>query len=181
MRQRFRPAYSDDELARIYPKPWHNEGWGDHTVRIAQTIALAHDMCPEGYWTVADLSCGDASIAQGISAGHLYLGDFAPGYPRQGMVEDTIESFTDDTLDLFILTETLEHVDDPDALLRRIRVKSKHLLLSTPLDEVSGVNHEHYWVWGFYDIAEMLREAGWTPVLQRNVYHTMDFQIWGCR
>ena len=87
-------------------------------------------------------------------------------------------------VNLFICSETLEHLDDPDFVLRKIRQKSNLLILSTPIDESDSENVEHYWGWGVDDIEEMLIKAKWNPrVMQtitfRKLYH-YDYQLWLC-
>ena len=193
-RQRLRPAYDRDELARIYPAPHQHDRWPDHVERVAATIALGEhliDCAGAPVLAIADLSAGDGAILNGCAAyatersGRgcaLILGDFAPGYPITGMIEDTIAGI--DPVDLFICCETLEHLNDPDAVLAAIRGKTRLLLASTPVNEQGqGPNPEHYWSWDTGDLADMLERAGFDPF----VSEVMDcaegtaYQLWGCR
>jgi hypothetical protein len=64
-------------------------------------------------------------------------------------------------VDVFVLSETLEHVERPAELLAAIRKKARHLLLSTPLAEFDDRNPEHYWGWDKAGIRELLDVAGW--------------------
>jgi hypothetical protein len=134
--------------------------------------------------TIGDLSTGDAAIPKGLAAEWhtLLLGDLAPGYLYHGPIEETIKQIRD--VDLFILSETLEHLDDPDQVLKDIRMKSKSLLLSTPLDEDNDGNPEHYWSWNKDDVRLMLVSAGWSPDIYSSVQfeslNNYGFQIWGC-
>lgn len=186
MRTRLRPMPSADELAAMYAEPHDHTKWDDHRFRVDVTSALAHHMLPQG-GTVADLSCGDATIAMRLAASHnarLYLGDFAPGYAFEGPIEETIGQIPD--VDLFICSETIEHLDDPDAVLAQIRRKTTALLLSTPDGETGEGNPQHVWGWDSEAVEKMLRDAGFTPA----VYNLLDlrpaggvyaFQIWACR
>jgi hypothetical protein len=149
-------------------------------------------MCPTNVRRIADLSCGDARIAYGIRKDlqpwpHLYLGDYAPGYQYVGPIEETIHEIPD--VDMFILSETIEHVDDPDLVLRLLRGKSDRLVLSTPNGE--GIyypdpgNEQHYWGWTSDDMKEMLVAAGWEPEVYQSINFfdagmIYDYQIWGC-
>jgi hypothetical protein len=90
-------------------------------------------------------------------------------------------------VDLFVLSETLEHMDDPDDLLRQIRMFSRYLFLSTPINEVeTSGNLEHYWSWGTNDLHQMLMDAGWTPLelrwlvpeSTRTLEHAYHYQLW---
>ncbi len=96
------------------------------------------------------------------------------------MIEQTIHSIGQ--VDLFICSETVEHLDNPDQALADIREHAQMLVLSTPLAEFHAGNPQHYWGWDHDGVREMLEGAGWKPELQRDVLHPLaQFQIWGCR
>lgn len=187
MRCRLRPAYSAPELAALYAVPHAHKRWPDHRLRVAETIRLARELgVPD---VVADLSCGDAKIGRALAPATLILGDFAPGYELCGPLEQTLEAIPH--VGLFICSETIEHLDDPDAALTAIRAKADALVLSTPLSETTGRNREHYWGWDTEGVGEMLSAAGWEPVVQRDVHYVppgqgeewiaASYQLWGCR
>ena len=119
MRTRLRPAYSPEELARIYVEPHQHSQWKDHQLRVQMTIAFATWF--KDVQTVADLSAGDAVIINSIPATTRYIGDFAPGYEFTGAIDETIDLIP--KVDLFICSETIEHLDDPEATLAKIRAK----------------------------------------------------------
>lgn len=186
MRVRLRPKWSDDDLKRIYAVPHDSSRWSDHKLRVDTTIQTVKWMEP---WSIADLSCGDARIARGAvkDGAELYLGDYAPGYEFTGPIEETIDQIPH--VNLVILSETIEHLDDPDLVLRKIRAKSDMLVLSTPDGE--GIyypdpgNEQHYWGWTSEDMHKMLVEAGWNPVVHQSINFydprfIYNFQIWGC-
>ena len=188
MRVRTRPAYTPEELEHLYARPHDAAEFEDHARRVAASITMGTKLLAKYRRpTVADLSCGNAEIAHMLPAPRKYLGDMAPGYGIVGPIEETIESIPD--VHLFILSETLEHLDDPDAVLRQIRPRTRSLLLSTPLtvEGEEDTNPEHYWSWDEQDVLDMLTEAGFTPIL----YETVDgrevhpesylWQVWGCR
>lgn len=186
MRVRVRPAYTPDDLPGVYPRPHQHSGYADHEVRVKRTIALAGKLYPPPRGVVVDLACGDAAIPRALGAETLILGDYAAGYPVQGMIEDTIKSIAH--ADLFIFTEIMEHLDDPDAMLAEIRSRADRLVLSTPVAEAEvpgrDVHDEHYWSWDTDDVKLMLYFAGWHPVLYDLVGFIPAipaFQIWGCQ
>lgn len=186
MRVRLRPMPTADELARLYAVPHDHTRWVDHLFRVDITTAMANLLLPPD-GTLADLSCGNAAIArrlQDARRAKITLGDFAPGYEHTGPIEQTIDLI--DPVDLFISSETIEHLDDPDTVLAKIRRKTDRLILSTPDGETNDQNPEHVWGWDAEAVEQMLRDAGFHP----DIHTTVDtrpwggvysFQIWACR
>lgn len=89
-----------------------------------------------------------------------------------GKIEETIHNI--DPVDLFILSETLEHLEDPDSILALMYQKADAIFISTPLDEEPGANNEHYWSWGKEDIQLMLHSAGFHKTV---MYSELDFRV----
>lgn len=179
---------SQEELARLYATPHQHAQWVDHRIRVDVSAVLAAHVL-QGPGVIVDLSCGDAAIAKRLGNYYpgcrLILGDYAPGYEQQGPIEETLAAVGLEQADLWILSETLEHLDDPDAVLRDIRLRTRRLLLSTPEDEADDSNLEHLWSWSAEDIEAMLEKAGFKPLL----YNGLDlrpagfvyrFGIWLC-
>lgn len=160
MRQRLRPAYSSQELSDIYAVPHAHDVWEDHRLRVKMTIAFASWFNVQ---SVADLSAGDATIINAIEAQAKFIGDYAPRYEFTGALEQTIDLIPN--VDLFICSETIEHLDDPDLALRKIRARTKHLVLTTPIGENNNGNPQHYWGWDTDDMKTMLEAAGFEPVI----------------
>lgn len=186
-RQRLRPAPSEDEMRSMYPVPHDHLRWRDHHLRVETTIRVGRWML-EGTATEAvagaDLSCGNGSILGSIQVPVKYYGDYAAGWTYTGPIEKTIHEIPH--VDIFVLSETLEHLDDPDLVLRGIREKSDQLLLSTPVGCWNDDNREHLWAWSRDDVADMLRSAGWHPYIYSSVDFTpmglpYEFGIFGAR
>ena len=187
MRIRLRERYTPEQLAAVYPAPRRydresggaamNDCQADHFLRVQATIALAawmHDGGP-----VADLSCGDGQIARALTATPI-LGDLAAGYAIQGSIEETIHQLG--PVELFICSETLEHLDNPDAVLVEIRKRARKLIVSTPYGEDTPVNPEHYWGWDKDGVGEMLAAAGFTPTAYMSLAvlrYPVFYQLWG--
>lgn len=170
-RFRLRPRHSDEQLAAIYAEPHEHSGWPDHRIRVRATIALASHI---DAGTVADLSCGDGVIAASIHTGRLILGDVAPGHEVTGPIESTIHEI--DPVDTFVCSETIEHLDDPGTVLAAIRSKSRHLILTTPIDNWDDGNIEHYWAWDREAVEDLARRAGWNTV---DVFAALDCRTMG--
>lgn len=184
MRQRLRPAHSPQRLARIYATPHDHRRFPDHLLRVDATIALAQWMAGDAIARAADLSCGNGTVLDRVPARTKIFGDLAPGWEYTGPIEETIEQIPE--VDLFVCSETIEHLDDPDTVLKAIRAKSRALVLSTPVEAWGDSNAEHYWAWSREDVEAMLTAAGFTV----GVYSCVDFRplglpycfgIWGAR
>lgn len=182
MRTRLRTSWSEQDLKVIYAQPHNHEKWYDHRVRVNATIALAKSL--EGIKSVADLSAGDAAIINALDVPAKYIGDFAPGYEFVGPIEQTIHQIPD--VEMFICSETLEHLDNPDEVLAQIRSKTQWLVLTTPDGETSADNPQHYWGWDTDGIREMLKAAKFEPHIL-NVLKFYDnqfiynYQMWVCK
>jgi hypothetical protein len=181
-RVRLRPAYSAEDLERLYAVPHDSSPWRDHDVRVAVTTAIARGF--EERETVADLSCGDGRIARGVALAPI-LGDIAPGYPVVGPLEQTLPYLR--PVDLYVCSETLEHLDNPELVLALIRERTRFAVVSTPLEAWNDYgNPEHYWAWDREAVEAMFSEAGFEVV----VFNALDmrpgwspycFGIWGLR
>jgi SAM-dependent methyltransferase len=183
MRTRLRPRYTDEELAKVYEKPHDHMAFPDHHLRVDATIVLARWFCGfRDVRTAADLSCGNGQILKALNVQKAYFGDYAPGYEITGPLEETLDLIP--PVDLYICSETIEHLDDPDAVLKKLRQKTKMLVLSTPIGEDDQKNPEHYWGWDVEAVGDMLEKAGFHrgADMQVNLRPTWwyDYQIWAC-
>lgn len=202
-RTRLRDARSAEAeralYARTYPDGYRHDRWPDHVERVAASVRMIRSYM-SNITTAADLSCGDAKILRALPGlGEAWIGDL--NGVRPGDEPEWVESFhvvppgplpdsladLPEPVDLYVLSETIEHMDDPDELLRQLASCATYLFLSTPLDEKASIgNVEHYWGWGQNDMHQMLEDAGWTPLEleilvprstahMENAYH---YQMW---
>lgn len=178
MIKRLRAKHTQADLERIYARPHEHHHWQDHILRVAKTLEIAQGI--PYVKSAADLSAGDAYVIKGLNLSQTFIGDFAPKYEITGAIEKTIDQIP--VVDLFILSETLEHLDDPLAVLKQIRAKTRTLLLSTPHAKWDDINEEHYWAWDRSGILKLLTQAGFEEVrydlleLEHDYYY--DYQIW---
>lgn len=168
MIERLRDYPDPDELAAMYATPHDSTRWGrGHAIRVDVTIATGRAWNPTGWAAVLDLACGDGRIPHGCAVGLPTLGDIAPGPHEQlvGPLEQTIRDVSPGW-DLFVCSETLEHLADPEFALALMRSTANELLLSTPIMGADGdTNGEHVWCWDREGVEQLLRSAGWTSSL----------------
>ena len=192
-RRQLRPFHTPERLAEIYDHPYDHTRWADHRRRIEWTIAAGVALVERlQQVSLVDLSCGDGAVLRGIQAGvkhetHRTYGDLvqADHVDLIGPIESSILYFNPATRakQMLVMTETLEHLEDPDEILRLARWGFESLLISTPIDETDAHgNEEHYWSWGVDDVRQMLEEAGWVPdSFDRLDTPFYNFQLWGCK
>lgn len=186
MIKKLRDFHTAKELAKIYATPHDHKIYGrGHGIRVDTTIQIAKDMAYQANAkSVADLSCGNAEIAKALNIEKIILGDYAQGYEYSGPLEVNLKKI--DNVDLYICSESIEHVEDPGYVLSLMRSKSQTLVLSTPIECWHDTNEEHYWAWDRQDVETLLKNAGWNP----NVFIMLDttlfgepyiYGMWGCK
>lgn len=190
-RERLRPVRPEGERAfyeERYPSGYRHDGWPDHVERIKASADFLRPLLDTFHIeTLADLSCGDGALADALGLPGAVLGDMLDGdhVDIVGPLPDTLDLMRPGVSQLFLCSETIEHMDDPDDLLQRAREKFTYLFLSTPVDEsVDTGNSEHYWGWDTEAVDDMLRDAGWFPEAQAifvpESADTYQFQFWFC-
>lgn len=194
-RTRLREAHKDPEefYRERYPLGYQHTVWPDHVERVEASVnfILAHASTVDH--AVADLSCGDGALVRRLLSErdpfrYAICGDINLVYGEvEGPLPYTLDCLPTHpyAVDLYICSETLEHMDDPDELLVRIKERSRALFLSTPVGETADHgNMEHYWSWDTDDIRKMLTDAGWGitahEVFEPASADTYTFQFWYC-
>jgi len=94
--------------------------------------------CGEGYWTIhwhelgLDVrGCDFSGVALQLARENAARSGMSPARFRQRSIYDL--DTTEDSADLVVCCEVLEHLDDPEAGLRALqRVVSDHLIVSVP-------------------------------------------------
>jgi SAM-dependent methyltransferase len=215
MRVRLRDAHPDEAAFYTgrYPTGYHHGHWPDHVERIKATADFAAPWVRHFPITsVADLSCGDGALVRSLVGRfptrpwRTYVGDLNPLSSMvmrdedgvllngthttvPGALPDSLDTFRwNNQVDLYVCSETLEHLDDPDLLLSKARTRAKYLLLTTPDGETpapdGGGNLEHYWGWDTEAISVMLHVSGWKVtdhvVFTPSSADVYRFQMWFC-
>lgn len=202
MRAKFERAEVDHQYER------HNSEWMDHVARENVTAGLIAWLKPR---SVLDPACGDGGIVLLADRIHpiermvlndisvpdrLYLEKVVSGRGRTLPVITSIDAAvllargttleTSADFDMVVLTEFLEHVEDPDEILRLARQRATYLIASSPEMRPGQVdrNAEHIWMFDGEGYDQMLQGAGWHPVHKTHMGFPgfdYDFQIWVCK
>ena len=169
MRERVHDRYSDAEFDELYKAPWEQAS-PDHphlehcpNPWVYWDLMVAFGKSFSGVGSIADMSCGDATVPRALGE-HFgvapMLGDYAPGYAYTGTLQDTVPLLP--VVDLYVCTNTVEHLDDPDTDLKLIREHCTEMLLATPVEEWHDHDNGHYWAWDRDGVEEMAAAAGFT-------------------
>ena len=180
-----------------------NSQWHDHVLRVQVTSALISWIRPV---TILDPAAGDGSI---VAASHrlvpiegAYVADISrPNFYKLGAAMRPLlppnlrvacqtieETLADDfQFDVVVLTEILEHVEDPVSILKMARERASFLVASSPV--FLDANHldsnpEHLWMFDANGYAEMLKEAGWDEFVFIPIHladFPYDFQLWAAK
>lgn len=184
-----------------YPDGYRHRVWPDHVERVGASVGMLRRW-QAGFRTAADLSCGDGAILRALAPGldEVWLGDLNPAPPGRFWSQEgcavrrlPAEPLPDSLarlprpVDLYVCSETLEHLADPDWLLARLTAYTRYLFVSTPIAEPAGSgNTEHYWSWDVGDVERMLTDTGWTtlehqvfePASTRDDPGAYRYQLW---
>ena len=183
--RKLRPFYTPDELKAMYGATYDPNRWPEHTLRLERTRQIAQDLIYEhDLRNVADYSCGDGTLIRGLKmfndAGYEAT-DVGKGDPP---IEEMV--LTMPFTDLFICTETIEHLEAPWTVLEWVARRARYIVLSTPLDESPDIgNYEHYWSFTEWDVATILAQSGFSEdqkfeALTKAAW-TYTYQIWTAR
>jgi 2-polyprenyl-3-methyl-5-hydroxy-6-metoxy-1,4-benzoquinol methylase len=168
--------YTTAEFHISRHRAMHLEQVGGHRNRLLVTGWLAARLTAG--WTkcttLVDIGCGDGGLLQLIKSFYdsVWGYDFQPtnvegAIGRKVNVEycDIIKDFDKMNLnaDVGVLTEVLEHMDNPHEYLKKlINTPIKYLVLSSPINETENNHYEgHVWVWDSEGYFKMIDNAGW--------------------
>ena len=156
----------------------------DHKQRLFAAAGFVKEAISLGAKTAVDLGCGDGGLLQllkdsGIKAWGYDLAQSNVDYAVNVRgVDARYTDFNSDDIeygDVAIMTEVLEHMVDPQQVLRDL--PSKYLVASSPYNESDANHYEfHLWAWdkdGYdnlmnlngYSILNKQYVAGWSQVV----------------
>jgi 2-polyprenyl-3-methyl-5-hydroxy-6-metoxy-1,4-benzoquinol methylase len=187
-----------DYEAHFRDFPW-NASWIERPRLLASAVALTLGS-PD---SVCDPACGDGSVL--IQANLLRpiakatFGDISKNtlktiLPKNLPFEDVTVFHQDafvtlerlDQVDAIVLTEILEHIENPDDLLMLAHNKARWLVASSPIVREGVADHtmQHVWSFDMDGYREMLEGAGWKPKFWGTANcadhpYADGFQVWG--
>ena len=162
--------YFNIEVAKHWDQPGHGERLRMTFVRCAELLLEHPDIA-----TVADWGCGNGRLLEELQRmfpNRRYYGcDLLPANVKdaqeRGVAIDYHDFVNEVTVtgNLVILTEVLEHLIDPHALLRRLaKYPDCHwIVASSPANETKDAHYEfHSWVWTDESYCGLFMDSGWT-------------------
>lgn len=161
---------------------------GAHVDRLtvaAQQVGLL--VAEHGLGSVVDLGCGDGGLLQLLRQHH---GVPAWGYDlmktniRYALTTRGVEVYYRDFVnedikwgELTVITECLEHLPDPHAMVRKIGEHSKFIVASSPAYETSESHDEcHAWAWDPAGYRALIEQGGF-KVMAQTVTGGYGFQV----
>lgn len=194
-RRQRRGYYTDEQIAADYgatpvpldatdPRGYDHGNLANCKNRfIHQNVEVAFG---EGFGkvkSIADMSAGDARVPRSLaeySGIEPLLGDYFAGYQFQGTLQETLPQIG--VVELYVCTNTIEHLNDPDADVKLMREHCENMLLSCPIDEYDA-GGQHLWFYSREGVEDMFHEAGFSQQayceLDENpVWEHFKFGIW---
>jgi trans-aconitate methyltransferase len=169
--------YRDREVADHIHEPGHRE----RLLRALHDVLYLLDIDAEAA-TVGDFGCGNGGLLYelyrrrpDVEAWGYDLSPKAVEHARQVYgVDVSLCDFTADAIrmpSIAIVTETLEHLVDPEALLTKLRDGGvKWIVASVPANETAAPHYEfHLWAWDGPAFNAMFRKLGYTVIAHYSV------------
>jgi len=156
----------------------HLEQYETHRPRLIRAYEIIKTLDVK---TIVDLGCGDGGLLSLLTDYKAWGYDFCPDNVKYATevrgvntthshFVDNIDSINTDA-DLGVLTEVLEHLEEPHLFLKRLHnTDLKSILCSSPwgetdLDFVEG----HVWAWDREGYYRMVQDSGWNVVLHEDI------------
>lgn len=187
-----------DYEANFRDHPW-NSNWIERPRLLTSAMAVALNQ-PD---SICDPACGDGSVVLSAHAlrpiNRAVFGDISGNtirtiLPRdlpfpevEVRIQDAFKTLDElDWVDCIVLTEILEHIDNPDDLLMLAHNKARWLVASSPIVPEGVEDHttQHIWSFDMDGYREMIEGAGWKPKVWMTANcedhpYASGFQVWG--
>lgn len=162
-----------------------------HVGRLRRAAAFINDAAlrrsaghtsgePIGHLRVSDLGCGDGGLLSLLDDFEAWGYDFQPsnqgGWRDRGVTASLRDVFGDaqrsgiEFGDVSVVTEVLEHLADPHAVVRWIGDHSRYLVASSPWNETPE-SHDacHAWAWDLDGYRALIEQGGYRVLRHETV------------
>lgn len=168
--------HRDRERAPHWEQPTHRPRLEYAALLVSQAVRAVMEARPDKPVDIVDLGCGDGGLLQQIGRLHgtdvrAYGYDFQPSNVS-GWVERDVHARSLNFVqrwnlvayaDIYVITECLEHLADPHAMVRQIHDRGAHIVASSPWTEHAESHDEcHAWAWDQEGYQKMMTDAGFT-------------------
>lgn len=158
-----------------------------HQERLHTAVILISEAIDAGARSVVDLGCGDGgllSLIRGFGA-TCWGYDLMPANIEAARQERGVDAryydFVNDPIhwgDCVAVTEVLEHLQDPHAMVRTVAENCRWVVASSPARETPESHDEvHAWAWDPDGYRAMFEAAGITVVAQVVTENWPHFQV----
>lgn len=157
-----------------------------HHERLHVAAMLANRAITAGAASIVDLGCGDGGLLSLLRPGTPAHGydlmpanvEHARNHRRQQVDLADIVQGEPEWADLVVVTEFLEHLEDPHKMVARIAANTRWVVASSPADETDA-SHDavHAWAWDRDGYAAMFDAAGITVTGHEITTGGRSFQV----
>ena len=167
---------------RVYE---NDEVQGPRIARTRQAVEQAIASVGSKYPTILSLGCGTGDVegpfaerarVVGVDCNPDAIAHARERFPREIFYEHDIETLSRRPCDVLILAETLEHLRDPAAFVKRWLPRARSVVITHPIDEPlesSCSGGDHSWAFDDYDLRQ------WTEMGGHSLEECFKFQMGG--
>lgn len=178
------PVYTTAEWYEGRERAPHLEE-ANHRDRLLRTAEIVKELLEDHCDSVVDIGCGDGGLLSLLGDTHAWGYDLSPAAVQAAREVRGVDARLLDLInqpvqwaDITVITEVLEHLEDPHSFVRRIAENSKVVVASSPVYETGEYHYEfHTWAWDWDGYHNLIARAGFTVIGHEVV---RDAQIiWG--
>lgn len=173
------PYFSTQEFHNDRDAAPHIDQYGMHRDRLIAAAEFVMEICEtRNIKSVSDLCCGDGGLLQYLAPFFnernikFYGYDFQPANVNDAVKKRGVDVRFADVInddielgELTIMTECLEHLFDPHAMVRKVAEQSDAFVASSPSGEVPHAHYEHHtWGWSIPAYTNLIEQAGYKVI-----------------
>lgn len=167
------PFFTQPDFFRAHARipGWMQRGHAERITMVHEALdMLRTGLHPLAVTTLSDIGCGDGSFLSGVTGLKTWgydAGEANVAYAEahHGLNVRRVNILEDELTygDVTTITEVLEHLVDPGAMLRKIT--SHYLIATSPSAESDKWHYEHHaWAWDRSGYQELVTRNGWSII-----------------